>query len=113
MKPLRILCLVVGSLFSLVGLALMVGAIGLGVLLVAERDDDGFFTTDTERYGTPTYAITSRDVDLATEPGPARWWADRDLATVRVSVDSADRPGTFVGIGAETDVEAYLAGVPH
>jgi Domain of unknown function (DUF4389) len=47
------------------------------------------------------------------DPGPDDWWADRDLATVKVMADSAGDDAVFVGIGPETDVENYLAEVPH
>jgi hypothetical protein len=113
MKPLRILALVIGSLLSVAGLAMLTGAIALGAVLATQRDDDGYFTTRTETLTTDSYAITSDDVDLTTEPGPARWWADRELATVRVSADSAGAGDVFVGIGPEKAVETYFAGVPH
>jgi hypothetical protein len=80
--------------------------------LSVQRDDAGFFTTSNERFETDSFALTSDKIDLG-EPGPDDWWADKDLATVRITADSA-RPGSlFVGIGPEADVEAYLANVPH
>lgn len=89
MKPLRIFALIVGTLISLAGLALLTGSIALGAVLATEPDDDddGYFSSSTERFTTATYAFTSQEIDFAAEPGPTRWWADHDLATVRVSAN--------------------------
>ncbi len=112
MKASRVVALVIGVLAVLVGAALAVGGSVLGAVAATQRDDDGFFTTSTERFETSTAAITTEEVDLG-RPGPDDWWSKRDLATVRLRVDSArDRP-VFVGIGPEADVERYLRGVPH
>jgi len=71
----------------------------------SQRDDAGFFTTSNERFGTDSFALTSDKIDLG-QPGPDDWWADRDLATVRIAVDNADARPVFVGIGPESEVEA-------
>jgi len=112
MKPTRIILLVFGSLFALVGFALLGAGASLGWATSTQRDDDGFFTTSQERFETTSYALRSDKIDLG-EPGPGEWWADRDLATVKVAADNAGEGDLFVGIGPETDVEAFLAGVPH
>jgi hypothetical protein len=112
MKPTRIAALLLGCLLAAAGFGLVIGAGALGWGLAFERDDDGFFRTSTERYESPSFAITSEEVDLGTGDADD-WWADRDLATVRLRVDSASGEEVFVGIGAERDVERYLAGVPH
>jgi len=112
MKPARVILLVLGSLIAMIGFGLVAGGASLGWALGTQRDDAGFFTTSNERFATDSYAITSDKIDLG-DPGPDDWWADRDLATVRISVDSSGTAGVFVGIGPEADVEAYLAGVPH
>jgi len=112
MKPARVILLVIGSLMAMIGFGLLAGGASLGWALGTQRDDAGFFTTSTERFATDSYALTSDEIDLG-DPGPDDWWADRELATVRVRADSADAADVFVGIGSEADVEAYLAGVPH
>ncbi len=112
MKPARIILLVVGSLFALVGFGLVGAGASVGWATATQRDDAGFFTTTNERFATDSYAITSDKIDLG-EPGPDDWWADRDLATVRITADNTSDGELFVGIGPETDVEAYLSGVPH
>ena len=53
----RVVLIVLGSLGVLFGLALLAGG---GFLLWADRTqrDDGYLTTPTERFATPTYALT-------------------------------------------------------
>jgi hypothetical protein len=109
----RVVLLVIGSLIGLIGLGLAAGG---GTLIWAhetQRDEDGFFTTSTERFRTTTFALTSDEVDLGAGAGEADWSDLGDLARVRVrATGDAGRP-LFVGIGPERDVEAYLAGVAH
>lgn len=112
MKPARVILLVIGSLIAVIAFALVAAAGSIGWALGTQRDDSGFFTTANERLGTDSYALTSDRIDLG-DPGPDDWWADQDLATVRISADNAGAGAVFVGIGPEADVEAYLAGVPH
>ena len=112
MKLGRIILLVVGSIFALIGFGLVGAGASVGWATATQRDDAGFFTTTNERFATDSYAITSDKIDLG-EPGPDDWWADRELATVRVTADSTNSGELFVGIGPEADVEEYLAGVPH
>jgi hypothetical protein len=47
------------------------------------------------------------------EPGPDDWWADRDLATVRLSARSADASAVFIGIAPNTDVAGYLSSASY
>lgn len=103
----RPVVLVVGVLLALLGMPPLLGGIGLGWALTTQRDDQGFFTTPSERVSTSTVALTTSQVDLG-QPGPDGWWADRDLATVRLSVTSPDGSPTFVGIGPSAAVEVYL-----
>ncbi|HEX2704384.1 MAG TPA: hypothetical protein VHM65_01390, partial [Candidatus Lustribacter sp.] len=112
MKPSRVVLLVLGSLVALMGFGLLAGGATLGWALASQRDSAGFFSTPVERFATDSAAVTFDDIDLG-EPGVDEWWATRDLATVRIGVDSATSADLFVGIGPEADVEAYLAGVPH
>jgi len=109
----RIILLVVGCIVALIGLGIAAGG---GVLLWAhetQRDRDGYFTTSTQRFRTPTFALTSDKVDLGTE-GDAGWSGDiGDLARVRVRATGGGGGPVFVGIGPERDVAAYLARVPH
>ena len=112
MKLGRVVLLVVGSLISLIGFGLLAAGASVGWATATQRDDAGFFTTTDERFSSDSYAITSDKIDLG-DPGPDDWWADRDLATVRITADNTSSGALFIGIGPDTDIEEYLAGVPH
>jgi hypothetical protein len=112
MRPARIVLLVIGSICALMALALLVAGAGLGAALATQRDSAGFFTTGNERFHTPTAAVTTESIDLGT-PGPDEWWADRELATVRLRARGQGGAPLFIGIGHTADVEGYLARVPH
>jgi hypothetical protein len=111
-RPLRIVVIVLGSVAALVGLALLTGAGVLGWALTTQRDGAGYFTTSTQRFHSRTAAITSRDIDLG-RPGPDDWWADRDIATVRIRAESGSDAPIFVGIARDAAVARFLRGVPH
>jgi hypothetical protein len=78
-----------------------------------QRDEDGFFTTSTERLSTAGHALVGEDFDIADEV-PNWIFGEGRLATVRIRA-RADDPNraVFLGIGPERDVAAYLAGVEH
>jgi uncharacterized membrane protein len=107
----RVLAVVFGSLGALIGLALLLAGLALVLAQAFARDDDGYYTSGTERLSTPTYAITVEDIDLGTDP--VDLLPEDVLGRVRVR---AERPGggaIFVGIGPEREVDAYLRGVGH
>ena len=112
MKPRRVMLLVLASIIAVIGFGLLAAGARVGWAHGTQRDDAGFFTTSNERFATDSFALTSDGIDLG-QPGPDDWWADRDLATVRINVDNADARPVFVGIGPQSDVEAYLADIPH
>jgi hypothetical protein len=105
----RIVMVVAGALVALLGL----GLLGGGALLVwahtTQRDAAGYYTTSTEHFDTPTYALTSR-VDLGRTPEDD-WIFDHPVGTVRIRATSETQ--VFVGIGRQTDVDRWLAGVAH
>jgi hypothetical protein len=106
-----VVAVVFGSLAALIGLALLLGGSALVLAHALASDDDGYHTSDTQRLSTPTNAITVEDIDLGTEPVD---FVPTDLlGRVRIR---AERPGgepVFVGIGPESEVDAYLRGVGH
>jgi hypothetical protein len=107
----KILLTVLGAVGALAALALLVGALGLGIAHT-QRDADGFFTTSTERHTTGSYALTHEGVrigDVSKLPG----WVDERFGTVRVRATSLDGTPLFVGIAPTADVERYLQGVAH
>ena len=105
----RVIALVLGSIASLIGVALLLGGLALIVAHTGARDSDGYYTTGTERLATTTYALTAEDIDLGSQAADV---IPKDvLGRVRIR---AERPGgrpVFVGIGPERDVDAYLRGV--
>jgi Domain of unknown function (DUF4389) len=108
----KILLLVFGSILGLVALALLAGGAFLVWADQTQRDDDGYFTTTTERFATPAYAITHEGVELGDVDDTPEWVLDRfGSVRVRASGDAGER--LFVGIGPEPAVTAYLAGVAH
>lgn len=104
---------VVGVLLALVGLVCVIGGGAALWAQTTQRDDEGFFSTGTERFETATHAIVSSELDLGTAPGRDRFVDVGDLATVRVRAESATAEPVFVGIAREDDVAEYLRGVAH
>jgi len=102
----RIVLFAVGALTGLVALGSL--ATGIGALAIDRTQrEDGFVTSPAHTYSTPTYALVSETAELE---GPR--WAWRDLVGMVRVTGEADHP-VFLGIARETDVERYLAGVPH
>jgi hypothetical protein len=62
----RVILIVLGSIGVLFGLALLAGG---GFLLWTDRTqrDDGYLTTPTERFATPTYALTRTRLEVDTD----------------------------------------------
>ncbi|MGH9152371.1 MAG: DUF4389 domain-containing protein, partial [Acidimicrobiales bacterium] len=104
MRPAKVVSVVVGSLAALLALGLAVGGTALVLLHATQRDGDGYYRTSTERFETPTYALTSERVDLSGD-----WPGVGDMGTARVVARSVGGP-VFVGIARPGDVERYLAG---
>jgi hypothetical protein len=105
----RVIGLIFAGIGGLIGLALLVGGIGVLAAYAFGRDDDGYFNSDRERLASPTYAITTEDVDLGMDE--AEWAPDKVLGDVRVRVEG-QRP-VFVGIGPDDAVDRYLADVAY
>ncbi len=69
MRTRNVVLLVIGSLMALVGFGLLAGGAGLGWALGTQRDDDGFFTTSSERFETDGFALDLRP-DRPRRPWP-------------------------------------------
>jgi hypothetical protein len=104
--------IVLATVLALIGLALAAGG-GFGIWLTTQRDSDGYVMTSSERFGTASYAMATRSLEVSTDV-PSFLYGESWLGTVRVKGESAN-PGRplFIGIGRRRDVQAYLAGVAH
>jgi hypothetical protein len=104
----RVLLIVFGSIIGLLGLVVLAGGAALLWANQALKDDDGYFTSRTERFQTGARAIVSENLDLTDIPGGTDRWAD-----LRIRASGADGRPIFVGIARREDLQRYLAGVPH
>jgi hypothetical protein len=107
----RVILIVLGSIGVLFGLALLVGG---GFLLWADRTqrEDGYLTTPTERFATPTYGLTRTRLEVDTE-GPGWLLNDSWFGKVRIRGESPGAKMLFIGIGPEAAVAKYLGDVAH
>jgi len=103
--------IVAGALIVLVAGAVVLAGAALTWAHATQRDDDGYFSTSSERLDTATPVIISDELDLGVSPSDTRWFDAGDLATVRIDVEGAGESPAFVGIGPAADVAAYLDGV--
>jgi hypothetical protein len=120
MKPSRIAALIVGCLLILPSLGLLFFGGALLVYSATERDDQGYFSVDLDRFETSTVAITAEEIDLLgdsfladdeDDPGRLFDWLDADF---RLRATSADGTGGLsIGIAPETVVDDYLDGIAH
>jgi hypothetical protein len=103
----RVVGMVFAGLGGLIGLALLLGGIAVLAAYAFARDD-GYFTSDRKQVDTPSYAITTEDIDLGVDE--ANWAPDEILGNVRVRVEG-NKP-VFVGIGPTTTSIATSAKSP-
>jgi hypothetical protein len=100
----RIIGVVLASLLALFSIGVIAGG---AVLAWAQgsRDADGFLSTSTETFATPTAAMTSAKVDI--NVGGVGWFADH-LGTIRITATSANGKPIFIGIAPQTEVVGWL-----
>src|SRR5262245_45656352 len=107
----RVVLIVLGSLGVLFGLALLAGG---GFLLWADRTqrDDGYLTTPTERFATPTYAMTRSRLEVDTN-GEGWVLNENWFGKIRIRGESPTGSNLFIGIGPQAEVSRYLGDVAH
>ncbi len=107
----RVILIILGIVGVLFGLALLAGG---GVLLWADRTqrDDGYLTSPTERFATPTYALTRTRLEVDTDD--AGWVLNESsFGKIRIRGESPGAKMLFIGIGPEPAVARYLGSVAH
>jgi hypothetical protein len=107
----HLLGLVVAGGMALVGVLLLIGGLAVIGAHAFVRDDDGFYTTDTERLETDDAALVTEDIDLSERA--ADWAPDELLGDLRFRAESSGGAPVFVGIARTADVERYLDGIAH
>ena len=111
MRAGRVILIVLGSIGVLFGVALMAGG---GFLLWADRTqrEDGYLTTPSERFATPTYALTRTRLELDTN---GEGWVLNEswFGKVRIRGESPAGKTLFIGIGPQGEVARYLGSVAH
>lgn len=112
MKARSIIMLVLGILFSMLGIGLVFGGIGAS-WVNSLQNDGGYLTSPSERFDVDSSAIISAGPDNMRDdayPGPL----PRDVGSIRIWAESAS-PGKeiFVGIAPRSDVERYLSGANY
>lgn len=106
----RTLLVIVGVLLAVLGGTMLFGG-GVGLWAHQQRDADGFFTADSERFTTDAFALSAPSLDVNVT-GPDVFQAENLLGDVRIRMTSrhAGAP-LFIGVGPTADVARYLAGV--
>ena len=112
MKARSITMLIVGILFSMLGVGLLFGGIAAS-WVNAFQHDGGYLTSPRERFAVNSSAIVSARADGIrgdSYPGPLPF----DVGSIRITAESAN-PGkdVFVGIGPRQDVDRYLSGASY
>jgi len=112
----RIVLLVFGIIFLVAAVFLLFGGGGLVWANAALTDSDGFFTADSTRLESDSYAIATQPADIDWDADPRMGWCcdPGDLFTLKVEVESRKASdGIFIGIGPESDVADYLDDVEY
>ena len=101
---------VAGGIVALLAAGLLVAGAAL-LWLSEQRDRTGYLTTGPHEFTSPTFAISSDDLDVVADA--PRWLFDQDrLGTIRIRATGSERP-LFIGIGPVQAVQGYLLEVPH
>ena len=112
MRARSITMLILGILFSMLGIGLLFGGIGAS-WVNSLQNDGGYLTSPSERFDVDSSAIISAGPDNMRDdayPGPLPF----DVGSIRISAESANADKEiFVGIAPRSDVERYLSGANY
>jgi hypothetical protein len=107
----KVAAIVAASLVALMSAGFLTAG---GLLLWADskKDDQGYVSTDTERFATTTSALATENLDVDLDGAGAL--VDEDVfGKLRVRAESNDGKPVFVGIARTADVTDYLRGSAH
>lgn len=107
----RIAALVAGGVLALFAFGLFAGG-AVALWGDAQKDENGYLSSDTERYATGTRALTSENLDVDLD-GLDEVVGSDAFGKVRLDVASRDGKPVFVGIAPTRDVSRYLRGSAH
>lgn len=108
----RVISLVLGSVLALMAFGLAVPATALLAAQATARDDAGFLMSGNQTFSSPTYAITSENLELHAD-APAGFMPEALLGDAKLTADSGTGGEVFLAIGPTSEVDAYLSGVQH
>jgi hypothetical protein len=108
----RVVAVIAGVLVGLVAIGLLIGGAFLTIGYAVTAEDGGYFDTPAKRFGTPTVAVTTEEANVVADPAPPDWLWDFVDFSVRFRVVGFG-DDVFLGIGSETDVDAYLGSAAH
>jgi hypothetical protein len=97
----------------LVGMGSGIGGGALVWVHNTQRDSAGFYSTSAEGMETPTFALTSEQIDFGVNEADYRWIPGDGATAVRLQASSRGGAPVFVGIARSADVDRYLAGSAH
>jgi hypothetical protein len=104
--------LVAASVTGIVAFALFLAG---GLLLWANghyKDADGFLTTPNQRFESPSYAITTQNLEVGAGAPGVLLKADR-YGTIRLETMAKGGKPLFIGVARTRDVDSYLNGSAH
>ncbi len=107
----RRVVLVLGILLALPALLLVLSGSAIGIASAVARKDGSYYTASLDPVESPAVAVTSKDLDFGTDPGPATLLDRLDVRFRLHARAVAPSRALFLGIGRTTDVRAYLRGV--
>jgi hypothetical protein len=108
-----ILSTIGGGFLAFVALVLI--AAGAALFWVSENktDADGYYTTASHTYSSPTRALTTQNLDIDAD-APDWLFSTDTFGRVRIDARSTDSDvPVFVGVARTKDVNAYLDQVQH
>ncbi|KAA0918918.1 DUF4389 domain-containing protein [Dietzia sp. ANT_WB102] len=110
-RPVNWVLLVVGVILTTLGLALTAGG---AVLMAAQaaQSDGHYLTTAPQRFQSTGHAITTTSILIDAEQAGMPGLGDPASVQIRATSVVPGQP-VFVGIADDSDVSAYLDGVPH